>query len=165
MKTNKTIKFRERFKRKKKRKALIIDIDNTLSELSHRLHLFTDPNPNWTLVNNESIRDSVNKWCKDIVKLFHSSKYRILFVTARGDTARAVTEQWLKKHLPNVDWLLYMRKNGDERTDDLIKKDIYNKHLKDKFNILFAIDDSLRVATMWRSLGLVCLHCNSDSPH
>lgn len=33
------------------------------------------------------------------------------------------------------------------------------KNIKDKYDVLFAIDDRSSVVDMWRDLGLVCLQC------
>lgn len=41
-----------------------------------------------------------------------------------------------------------MRKTGDSRKDFLIKKEIYENELKDKYNILAIFDDRQQVVDM-----------------
>ena len=56
-----------------------------------------------------------------------------------------------------------MRKNNDFRGDEIIKKEIYIEKIKDKYNILFVLDDRQKVVNMWRDLNLTCLQvANGD---
>ena len=55
---------------------------------------------------------------------------------------------------------LYMRPAKDVRGDNEVKKEIFQNSIKDKFDILFVVDDRLSVVKMWRSIGLVCLQCD-----
>jgi hypothetical protein len=50
-----------------------------------------------------------------------------------------------------------MRKKGDFRKDSVVKKEIYEKYIKDNFNILFCLDDRNQVVNMWREIGIKCL--------
>lgn len=52
--------------------------------------------------------------------------------------------------------MLFMRKDGDFRPDWEVKKEIYEKELKDKYEILGVFEDRTQVVQMWRSLGLTC---------
>lgn len=52
--------------------------------------------------------------------------------------------------------MLYMRPTGDERRDDVVKKEIYERDIAGKYNVLFCMDDRQRCVDLWRSLGLVC---------
>jgi len=47
-----------------------------------------------------------------------------------------------------------MRPAGDIRKDVLIKQEIYEREIKDKYNVLFVLDDRQSVVDGWRSLGL-----------
>ena len=77
-------------------------------------------------------------------------------VTGRDATFRQVTSDWLSKNQIFYNQLL-MRPEGDKRRDDLVKRELYDQHIKDKYNVLFVLDDRDRVVAMWRSLGLTCL--------
>ena len=52
---------------------------------------------------------------------------------------------------------LFMRKTGDFRQDAVIKKEIYDQFIKDKYYIEFVLDDRLQVCRMWYDLGLTLL--------
>ena len=51
---------------------------------------------------------------------------------------------------------LYLRKDGDFRTDDVTKREIFDKILTDGFVPRIALDDRDQVVSMWRSIGLPC---------
>lgn len=50
--------------------------------------------------------------------------------------------------------MLVMRKEKDYRKDAIIKKEMYDEHIKDQYNVLAIFDDRKQVVDMWRSLGL-----------
>ena len=49
-----------------------------------------------------------------------------------------------------------MRSKGDHRSDTEVKKEIYDKYIKDKYNILCVFEDRDKVVKMWRDEGLLC---------
>jgi hypothetical protein len=78
-------------------------------------------------------------------------------VTGRYDTYRKQTEEWLKKYAINYEKLI-MRKAGDKRKDSIIKKELYEKNIKDHYDVVFVLEDRDQVVKMWREeLGLTCL--------
>jgi len=42
------------------------------------------------------------------------------------------------------------------RKDVIIKQEIYEEHIKDKYDVLFVMDDRNQVVEFWRSIGLTC---------
>lgn len=128
-------------------KAIICDIDGTLAHMQDR-----DPY-DYDKVDT----DVVDKTIKEILRTFYStSEYAILIVSGREDTCKQITERWLGKNYVMYDEL-FMRKHGDYRPDEVIKKEIYDKHIKDKYDVEFVLDDRNKVVKMWRDLGLKCL--------
>jgi predicted kinase len=137
--------------------AAIVDIDGTLALINGR-------NPYDTAKCEE---DGLNKPIVDIIVKYTTGHYEsvsdndsctlyILLVSGRSEEYRPQTEAWLKKHEISYDEL-YMRKNDDNRKDAIIKREIYDEHIKDKYNVRFALDDRNQTVAVWRSLGLVCL--------
>ncbi|NBU34805.1 hypothetical protein EBS40_09370 [bacterium] len=45
----------------------------------------------------------------------------------------------------------------DDRDDRIVKKEIFDAWIKDRYNVKFVLDDRNRVVEMWRSLGLKVL--------
>ena len=51
-----------------------------------------------------------------------------------------------------------MRASGDTRKDSIVKKELYEKHIKNKYYVSFWLDDRNQVVDMVRKeLGLLCL--------
>lgn len=145
-----------------KRKSILIDIDGTLSNCSHRepyLKLEKPLNRKFFDVN-EMEKDTLNEWCKNIIDQFKSN-YAIILLTGRQEKARKITENWLKKYDISYD-LLIMKRDDDFRKGNIYKEDVYNNVLSKEFEILFAIDDNDDVVKLWRSLGITCLQCASN---
>lgn len=87
-----------------------------------------------------------------------SEKFQIIFLSGRQDTkqCRDDTEKWLKDNLGLSEVTLIMRSEGDFRPDDVVKKELYQKYIKDKYNVVCVFDDRDKVVRMWRNLGLLC---------
>jgi hypothetical protein len=80
----------------------------------------------------------------------------VLLVSGREDRWRPETERWLARHEIVYDEL-FMRRSGDRRKDTVVKREIYDQHIKDRFNVLVVFDDRDQVVRMWRDdLNLPC---------
>jgi hypothetical protein len=90
-----------------------------------------------------------------LVGALHHYGYDIVFVTGREDSCRAATVDWIEEHIL-LTFDLFMRPTGDRRPDTVVKKEIYDQHLKD-MTITGVLEDRPRVVQMWRDLGLMCL--------
>ena len=68
-----------------------------------------------------------------------------------------ITIQFLEKN--SIDYSkIFMRDNGDPRPNEIIKKEIFFKEIKPKWDVIFAIDDNPASAKMYNEdLGLNCL--------
>lgn len=128
--------------------AIICDIDGTLSLMNGR-GPFEYHRVNEDLPNNPVI-DLINSLSK---------QYQIIIVTGREDTeiCRQETLKWLSRYLSFDDFLFFMRKNKDYRKDSIVKMEIYNDNIKDKYCVAAVFDDRDQVVNdCWRKLGLLC---------
>lgn len=80
----------------------------------------------------------------------------IILMSGREDNCMPQTKKWLANFQVPYD-SLYMRQTHDHRKDSIIKKELYDAHIKDKFNVLFVLDDRNSVVKLWREIGLTCL--------
>lgn len=150
-----------------KLKAIIVDLDSTLANNSHRVHFVSGENKDWDSFH-AGIKDDVpNDWCLDLVWKYWETGTKVFFVTGRHEEYREVTEDFLLNKCDfenDVEcsvpmYELLMRSNEDRREDYIIKQEIFEEHIKDKYDVLFAIDDRKQVVDMWRRNGIVCLQC------
>ncbi|ALA46494.1 putative polynucleotide kinase/phosphatase [Dickeya phage BF25/12] len=137
-------------------KTVIFDLDGTLADGRHRLHLLPtkdyDKTESWTEFNLAAV-DDLPFW--DNIDLCEAlgSDYKIVILTGRSDVAREVTLDWLRKHGVYFNELV-MRKQSDNRKDTVIKEE-YLRSIGLE-NILCCFDDLPHVAYHLRSLGLTC---------
>lgn len=81
---------------------------------------------------------------------------RIIFISARHEKARVPTEKFLSEKLPEIKYeTLLLRKDGDDRKDSIVKRELFDTHIMGKYNVMFVLDDRDQVCQMWRhELGL-----------
>lgn len=103
--------------------------------------------------SNCDIVDSLNEPLAEILLNFHNNGYKIVFMSGRQDKDEAPTRRFIDKHL-SFPYELYMRKTGDQRKDSIVKEELFNTHIKGKYNCWAVFDDRLQVCQMWYKLGL-----------
>jgi len=99
-------------------------------------------------------QDKVNEPVRKTIELFYKAGYKIVVCSGR-DHGRGyeVTKKWFEDNKIPFDYM-YLRNAGDVRPDTVIKKEIYERELKDKFNIVMCLDDRNSVVNMLREIGL-----------
>ena len=83
----------------------------------------------------------------------------VVFVSGRDEECRHETERWLRDNL-GFSPELYMRAHGDKRHDAVVKREILERDLLPRYYILGAIDDRLRVLSMWQASGIFTFNVN-----
>jgi predicted kinase len=139
-------------------RAVIFDIDGTLANTEHRQHFIVSKPKDWKGFFNAAPLDPVHYPIRNLFHIFRESYHAIICVSGRPSEYRKATEKWLEDNGLNPAWLL-MRGFNDKRDDDVIKKELYEKYIKPRFDVKYVVDDRNRVVKMWRSLGLTCLQC------
>lgn len=107
--------------------------------------------------------DSKNPAIQKIINMIGASNEvqanktkKIIFVSGRPSNFIEETSTWIGRLHDNYD--LHMRDEGDNRKDAIVKREIYDREIAGKFNILGVFDDRLQVVEMWRALGLPVFH-------
>lgn len=136
-------------------RAFVIDIDGTLATMADRspydLTRVIEDTPNYALTH---ILDAIDIY-RDPPARDHTKYTHIILLSGRKEGAREATEEWLKHWSIPYD-ALFMRANGDNRKDYIIKRELYDEHIKGKYNTLAVFDDRPQVVDMWRrELGLM----------
>lgn len=142
----------------------IFDIDGTLADGTHRVHLIQGEKKRWSEYFALCGGDApIVPVLKTLTKLSQSGA-RILFFSGRSDEVRQQTVDWLVEHTPF--WpeelapetgVLTMRKAGDYTADDEMKESWLHAMLEiDRERIVAVFDDRDRVCAMWRRNGIPC---------
>lgn len=105
--------------------------------------------------------DDPHKHVIECMKLYYSAGYKILFVSGREEKDRAPTERFYQEHFPEVKYELFMRPTGDMRKDVIIKEEIFNTHIKNKYFIAGWFDDRLQVCKWIYENGLPLFRVNN----
>lgn len=144
-----------------KQEFVICDIDGTLADATHRLHFLYDDVPN--LIEKKS-KDWKGFFAGLGADGFRSEVWNqvvkegadVILVSARPEEYRYPTMSWLADqgilHGQHYKTLI-MRKSGDSRDDDIIKREIAERFFAGH-TIRKVFDDRPRVIRMWRELGL-----------
>lgn len=141
--------------------AIIVDIDGTVA-----LHQLPDGQLTRGHYQYSAVScDLPNQPIIDIVLALRAQGSMPIFCTGRpvvdneGFDVGAATYLWLAEHLGTwvLDAPLLMRAAGDFRPDDVVKREIYDAWIRDRYDVTLALDDRDRVVTLWRSLGITCL--------
>jgi len=126
--------------------AVICDLDGTLAHMDGRGPY------DWGKVG-EDILDEV---VADLLENALAGNDHVLIVSGRDEVCRENTMEWLRRH--HVAYSkLWMRPAGDMRPDREVKADIYEQHIKSRYNIKYVLDDRDSVVAFWRGKGLKVL--------
>ncbi|KAB1940787.1 AAA family ATPase [Micromonospora sp. ALFpr18c] len=99
-------------------------------------------------------QDAPNPAVIAAVRAMHAAGYGVVFCSGRDASARTATEAWLARHV-RVPYLgLHLRAVGDTRRDSIVKREIYDREIRDRYRVVGVFDDRVQVVQMWRSLGL-----------
>lgn len=128
--------------------AVMCDIDGTLAHMSDR-----DPYD-----GSRADEDSLNFPVGLTIRLLNDRGVKVLFCSGRSETHRTVTRDWIAEKLSwdaqMVDKSLFMRAEGDRRRDSIVKLELFDRHIRHNYNVLYVLDDRQQVVDAWRSIGL-----------
>lgn len=140
---------------------IIVDIDGTLSDPTHRLHLIQGDDPKWDEFYDLAVDDLPHETMCELVAQLMGEGNRVIFVTGRIQRIRRNTVTWLSRALECEcdDIVLMMRKDGDHRKDDVVKNEMLQSVRQFGYEPKLAIEDRARIVKMYRQEGLLVLQC------
>lgn len=103
--------------------------------------------------------DQLNKPVAYAIALHRAAGDRIVLLSGRGEEHRKQTAAWLVKRGVTFDEL-WMRPAGDARRDDVVKLELFDAHVRNRFAVRVSLDDRDRVVALWRRLGLATFQVN-----
>lgn len=126
-------------------KAVLCDIDGTLAH-----HVSRGP---YEIEKCET--DLLDEEVARVLALADRADDHVVLLSGRQSEFREHTERWLKANGVVYDEL-WMRAEGDRRPDDVVKAELFDAHVRDRYDVRFILDDRDRVVALWRRLGLRC---------
>ncbi|MFG2755990.1 AAA family ATPase [Streptomyces wuyuanensis] len=133
--------------------AVMCDIDGTLA-------LRGDRGPyDFTRCEEDLLNVSV----RDALRSFRRADGDVIvLLSGRGEEHRERTEAWLERYDVPYDEL-WMRAAGDHRRDDVVKAELFDRHVRSRFAVRVSLDDRDRVVAVWRRMGLPTWQVNYGS--
>ena len=137
------------------KKAIISDVDGTISDRRHRLH-HLEQKKDWesfflALINDPPIQKTLNQ-IENLLPKYDA----LIFVTGRPEKYRSLTNKWIKTNTNFINYNLLMRENKDYRQDVIIKKEMLCK-IKKEYETDIVFEDQDEIAAMWTQEGLNCV--------
>lgn len=137
---------------------LVLDIDGTLADATHREH-FAEEGDWDSFFDPELVsKDTPIKNALDVFDNVIEMVDEIYFLTGRPEKLRKTTEDWLEEHFgikPSKDMLI-MKKDGDERKSVVTKKEVIEDLFNEEDQLVF-IDDEEGNIKMMKNYGLALL--------
>lgn len=127
-------------------RAWIVDLDGTLAHMGDRRRPY-----DWDKVGLDELDENVALFIDDRRVMGD----KIVLMSGREDVCRAETEAWLAKHGISYD-ALHMRAAGDGRKDSVVKRELFDAHVREHYQVVGALDDRDQVVQLWRSMGIPC---------
>lgn len=136
-------------------KAILCDLDGTLAIIGDRSPYDASKcdivdHPNWPVIN--------------AVLAMYAQGYNVVFMSGRDSKYREQTirfiEKWVKVDDKPIKYELHMRALNDCRKDSIVKEELFNEHVRGKYNVEFVLDDRDSVCSKWREMGLTCFQVN-----
>jgi predicted kinase len=124
--------------------AVLVDIDGTVAIMDGR-------SP-YDMARVDE--DTPNPAVIEAVRAMYAAGHRIIFCSGRTDDARQSTEAWLARHVGIPYESLHMRMTGDQRKDSVVKREIFDLQVRERYHVVGVFDDRAQVVRMWRALGL-----------
>jgi predicted kinase len=124
--------------------AVLVDIDGTVALMNGRSPY------DMTRVGE----DVPNHAVVAAVRAMHAAGNAIVFCSGRDDSCRDETEAWLDLYVGVPYEGLFMRAFGDSRKDAIVKREIFDGEIRDRWRVIGVFDDRQQVVRMWRALGL-----------
>lgn len=126
--------------------AILVDIDGTVALMNGRSPFdwsrVIEDDPNWPVIQT--------------VRAMREYGYKVIFMSGRDEVCRPQTEEWLKWVNVPIE-ALHMRRHRDNRKDSVVKLELFDQHVRDRYNVVAVFDDRQQVVDMWRSLGLTVM--------
>lgn len=130
--------------------AIICDIDGTLAIMKNRGAF------EWEKVGQDELNEAV----RAVVLAMKEMGYNIILLSGRDAVCKDETWEWLSVNNIPFDEL-WMRPEGSMEPDTKVKREMYEKHVKGKYNVRFVLDDRPCMVRMWRKLGLFTFDCGN----
>jgi len=140
--------------------CVLVDIDGTIADLTHRLHFISEGQNDWKAFYAAAGSDAPIEPVIKIVRALWKDLETVILVSGRSEEIKDLTRMWLRNYGVKYNEL-HMRKEGDYRPDHVVKKEILDSLRARDYAPYLAIDDRPSVISLWESEGIKTLAVKS----
>ena len=136
-------------------RCIIVDLDGTVALFNKdKNSIYLDAHNRNPYDASSADEDTINSSLQTVIKALHkTNNINVIFMSGRKSSYRPQTESFLKKHF-EMQYELYMREDGDQRSDVIVKKELYEQYILNKYDVIACFDDRLKICRLWYNLGL-----------
>jgi hypothetical protein len=80
-----------------------------------------------------------------------------VFLSGRTAGCQDATTAWLTQHVGGPFDGPFMRAAGDHRKDSIVKAELFDRHVRDTYDVTCVLDDRKQVVDTWRAMDLTVL--------
>lgn len=140
----------------KRKLAICFDMDGTLNDVRHVRRFLKPSGPkkrrDFDSFHRMSEFEPANLEVAKMAKDAHEAGFEVLITTARSEPYRETTQKWLDDH--NIPYKnIFMRAEGDFRTDYEVKKEMFDK-INMYYDVVRCVDDNPQAIQAWREKGI-----------
>ena len=138
---------------------VIFDIDGTIADCTHRLHLIEGEKKEWEKFFFECVNDKPIKNIITLLQFIWCSHDEVVFCTSRPERTRKETTWWIENNTAVPVTQLLMRADNDRRSDIIVKPELLMNAGLTPDKVAFIVDDRTKVVNRFRELGYTVLQC------
>lgn len=136
--------------------VVVVDLDGTLCDCLHRVHLAQ--NKQWDEFHSNLVGDSVHEDVAIVISNLDEDTL-VIGLTGRNERYRMMTDSWLEKNKILLDDVI-MRPDGNFESDHILKPrmliDYFSNIDNAKKRVICILDDREKVVNAFRELGFPC---------
>lgn len=134
----------------------VFDLDGTLADCQHRVPLIDGTDAGYRAFFAACSEDAPIRHAIEVMKALVHAGHHVEVWSGRSDECEAATQAWLAAQGLDPMHLTFMRRAGDKRPDDVVKRQMLRRAatLGKRPDVVF--DDRARVVAMWRAEGVPC---------
>jgi len=145
--------------------TIICDLDGTLALFGNSRNPYDASHCDEIDEPNKAVLGILNMFIFCSGQDFVPNISKLHFFSGRTDNYREPTLRFLNKKcgfdFSDPQYKLVMRVTGDKRSDEIVKREMFEEHIRGKYNVFMVIDDRNKVCRMWYSMGLPLFNVGS----
>jgi hypothetical protein len=134
----------------------VFDLDGTLADCQHRVPLIDGTDAGYRALFGSVHKDDPIHHVIEVMSALIAAGHAVEIWSGRSDECEAETQAWLQANGIDPSRLTFMRRAGDRRPDDVVKRQMLHRARKMGKRPVAIFDDRDRVVEMWRAEGIPC---------